>query len=282
MAKKEEASPEAETPGTSLAVPTANKSVVADVGGFGEFANGGLDNVGAADLLVPRLTILQDLSPQLKSTKTEYIEGAKPGDICDVGTGELFPNGIMFLPIFYRKDYLEWAPRKSGKGLIAIHSDPAILDQCSRDNEKNQPMLNGNLIAETAQMFGLNLSADGRKSFIPMASTQLKKSRKWLTLATGEKLAREDGSTFTPPLFYRAYLLTTAQESNSEGDWFGWKVERGPTLPELQEHGFDWQGMKQESVDFLNSLVEGKADIDKSQMDDGGAPIIDNEEGGKM
>ena len=131
--------------------------VVAD--DFADHAGGGLENVGAGDLLVPRLAILQDLSPQLKKSKTEFIEGAKVGDICDVGTGELFPEGIMFLPVYYRKDYLEWAPRASGKGLVNIHADPAILDQCSR-NEKNQPILeNGNLIAETAQMFGLNLSA---------------------------------------------------------------------------------------------------------------------------
>jgi hypothetical protein len=231
----------------------------------------GLENVGASDLLVPRLAILQALSPQISKKKAEYIEGAKIGDICDVGTGEIFEDGVLFLPVFYRKDYLEWAPRASGQGLVNIHSDPAILDETTR-NEKRQPVLaNGNYIAETAQFFGLNLTADNRKCFLPMASTQLKKARKWLTLATGEKLTRDDGSTYTPKLFYRSYMLTTAEESNAEGDWAGWKVDRGLTLPELEEEGFDWRALKADCEGFLETLVKGSVSGDVASMQPGGS-----------
>ena len=243
---------------------------VGKAGDFSAHAGSGLENVGAADLLVPRLAIMQSLSPQMKPKTADYIEGANLGDICDVGARELFKDGILFVPIFYRKDYLEWAPRKSGEGLKKIHSSPSILDECTR-NDRNQPVLpNGNYIAETAQFFGLNLSADGRKSFIPMASTQLKKARGWLTMATGEKLEREDGSVFTPPLFYRCYKLTTGEESNSEGTWAGWKIERGPSLPELggKPWSMNWESIKQESVEFLASLKSGEANVDASQLDD--------------
>jgi len=237
---------------------------------FDQHAGEGFENVGASDLLVPRLAILQALSPQLKKGKPEFIEGATLGTICDVGTGELFPEGVLFLPVYYRKDYIEWAPRASGKGLVDIHQDPSILDQCTRD-EKNKPIMpNGNYIAETAQMFGLNLTADWRKSFIPMASTQLKKSRKWLTLATGEKLERKDGSKFTPPLFYRSYQLGTAEESNAEGDWIGWVVERGMTVPELGAAGIgiDFAELKRVAVEFREALIKGEANVDASQMGD--------------
>lgn len=237
---------------------------------FGAHAGAGLENVGASDLLVPRLTILQALSPQISKKKAEYIEGAQIGSICDVGTGELYDDGVLFLPVYYRKDYLEWAPRASGQGLVNIHHDPAIMDRTTR-NEKRQPVLaNGNLIAETAQFFGLNLTADGRKCFLPMASTQLKKARKWLTLATGEKLQREDGTYFVPPLFYRCYHLTTAEESNGEGEWAGWKVDRGVTLPELGEEGFDWKEIKAEAEAFLVSLQKGEAKGDVSSLNESG------------
>jgi hypothetical protein len=233
---------------------------------FSDNAGAGMENVTANDLLVPRLAILQALSPQISKKKAEYIEGAEIGNICDVGTGEIFEDGVLFLPVFYRKDYLEWAPRASGQGLVNIHSDPAILDETTR-NEKKQPVLaNGNYIAETAQFFGLNLTADNRKCFLPMASTQLKKARKWLTLATGEKLTRDDGSTFTPPLFYRAYHLTTAEESNAEGEWAGWKVDRGLTLPELEAEGFDWHALKADCEGFLETLVKGTVSGDVSSM----------------
>jgi hypothetical protein len=236
---------------------------------FGAHAGDGLENVTASDMLVPRLTILQGLSPQVKRGKAEYIEGAQEGDICDVGTGELFKGGVLFLPVYYRKDYLEWAPRSSGGGLVNIHSDPSILDECTR-NEKKQPILpNGNLIAETAQFFGFNLSTpDRRRCFIPMASTQLKKARKWITLATSEKLKRSDGSEYTPPLFFRTYDLTTANEENAQGSWSGWVINRGPALPELAI-GVNWQQLGQDALSFREVLASGdmKGDVSTLQTE---------------
>jgi hypothetical protein len=229
-------------------------------------AGAGLDNVTASDMLVPRLTILQSLSPQLTKKDSAYIEDAEVGDICDVGTGQLFKGSILFLPVYYRKDYLEWAPRSSGGGLVNIHSDPAILDQTTR-NDKKQPILpNGNLIAETAQFFGFNLSANRQMCFIPMASTQLKKARKWITMAAGEKLRRKDGSEFTAPLFYRAYELGTAEESNAQGEWAAWTVDRGPALNEMDFNGTPWQTVAQQAADFRLSVMAGEARGDVSDM----------------
>lgn len=228
---------------------------------FGAYAGAGMEEVRSDDLLVPRIAILQGLSPQIKKQKAEYIQGAEEGHIADLGTGELFPDGVWFLPVHYRKDYLEWAPRDTGKGLVAVHSDPAILDQCTRDDRNRLTLPNGNYIAETAQFFGLNLSAGRRMCFIPMGSTQLKKARRWNTLAMGEKLKRSDGTEFTAPLFYRTYNLTTAAESNNDGDWFGWVIARGLALPEIseEEHGMDWRSIKAEALAFRESLAKGAA-----------------------
>ena len=250
-------------------VPAASKGntevAVAD-DFFQSNAGAGLDNVTASDMLVPRLTLLQSLSPQLKKRDAAYIEGAEVGNICDVGTGQLFPDGVLFLPVYYRKDYLEWAPRASGGGLVAIHSDASVLDRTTR-NDKNQPLLdNGNLIQETAQFFGFNLSAGRQMCFIPMASTQLKKARKWVTLAAGEKLRRADGSEFTAPLFYRTYELTSAEESNAQGEWAGWKVERGPALPDMDFDGVLWQAIAQQAADFRLQIMAGEARGDVSDM----------------
>lgn len=237
---------------------------------FEGFDGAGLENVERSDLLIPRLTILQQLSPQLNSKKVEFIEGGKVGDICDVGMGELFPDGLVFLPVYWRKDYLEWAPRSTGKGLVNIHPDDSILAETTPD-EKGRPFLaSGNLVVETAQFFGYNVTAGMRPCFIPMASTQLKKSRKWLTLASGEKLKRGDGSEFTAPLFYRTYMLTTAEESNNEGEWSGWKVERGQTLRETCDAlGVDFTSTMTTVRDFYEMLVKGEAKADPTQYDDG-------------
>lgn len=222
-------------------------------------AGAGLEGVGASDLIIPRLAILQALSPQLVKKDAAYIAGAEVGMIADVGTGEIYPDGVLFLPVLYRKQWLQWAPRKSGKGLVAIHDDDSILNECEY-NEKKQPILpNGDYIAETAQFFGLNLSAENRKCFIPMASTQLKKARKWLTLATSEKIEGANGK-FTPPLYYRSYCLTSAEEGNSEGDWMGWVIDRDKSIPEME----DGREVYEIAKDFLATLREGSARADLS------------------
>lgn len=267
----------ASTPKNEL-VPAGQGGALAAADDFFQSnAGAGLDNVTAADMLVPRLTLLQSLSPQLKPRDAAFIEGAQLGNICDVGTGEVFPEGVHFLPVYYRKDYLEWAPRSSGGGLKGTHG-PEILDQTTR-NERNQPILpNGNLIQETAQFYGFNLSAGRRMCFLPMASTQLKKARKWITLAAGEKLKRGDGSEFVAPLFYRTYFLNSADESNAQGDWSGWTIERGPALPELDLDGVPWQQIAQEAADFRMSIMGGEARGDVSDMNSD----INNSDDGAM
>ena len=236
--------------------------------GFEEFAGAGMEKVNSSDLLVPRLTIVQELSPQRKKGKPEFNPDAEVGDIVEVGTGTLFKSGVLFLPVHYEKQWLEWAPRSTGKGLLGVHENDEITRTC-RLNEKRQPVTSeGNFIIETAQWFGINLSSGRTRCFLPMASTQLKHSRKWMLLATGERLKRGDGSEFAAPLFYRSYSLTTAHESNNEGDWASWKIERSAALPEMEEMlGVPWQTVKEEAVKFRESLLAGTVKGDVSSME---------------
>jgi hypothetical protein len=235
---------------------------------FEDYAGAGLENVTSDDILIPRLGILQALSPQLNKKKAEYIEGGNIGDIADVSSGILYEPPIEFLPVKFSKAYIEWAPRESDKGLIAIHTDKSIYDECEQ-NEDGQWMKGENIVLETAQFFGLNLSAGNQKCFIAMAATQLKHSRKWLTLSMSDKEKRADGSDFTPPLFYRTYKIDTAEESNNKGDWSAWKIERGV---KLSEHPEGAQLFK-EAVEFLKQLDDGtaKADHSDGEVDTGGS-----------
>ena len=228
---------------------------------FEDFAGAGMENVTSADLLVPRLGILQALSPELNKKKTEFIAGTSIGDIADLGTGEIMPNPLIFLPVFFKKIWIEWAPRDSGRGLVAIHLRDSCLDETTV-NERNQPItVEGNYIAETHQFFGLNLSADRRRSYVSFASTQIKKARKLNVLATSIRLKRGDGTEYVPPLFYSSYNLGTAEESNSSGDWSGWTVNRGTRL----EHLEDWRYIFDDAKDFYAMLIKGEAVADISQ-----------------
>lgn len=246
----------------SVPAPMKPARMPASIGAF-DTHDTGFENVTARDLLIPRLTILQGLSPQVTRGQPEYDDEAKVGDVYDIGLGERFPDGVLFIPAHYLKQYLEWAPRESGQGLVAIHDSPDILAECEADAGR-MILPNGNYVVETAQLYGLNVTAEYRRSFIPMSSTQLKKARRLLTLATSEKLDRADGSQFTPPLYYRAYSLTTVPETNKKGNWMGWKVERGPSLPELEPDA--WQNILDDIKSFRESIVAGTVRGDVSSL----------------
>jgi hypothetical protein len=225
---------------------------------FAADAGAGLENVTARDVTIPRLTILQALSPQLDRNSALYIPDARAGDICDVSTGETFPEPLVVVPAYFQRVWLEWAPKNSGKGLIAIHQSDAILAGTSDQGKRRNVLPNGNSIQETAQFYVLNLSAGMRRSFIGLASTQLKKARKWLTLATSERLTDKHGETFVPPLYFRTYNLSVISESNAEGSWSGWRIERGVAITDLA----NYKHLLAEARAFRSSIIAGEAKAD--------------------
>jgi hypothetical protein len=238
----------------------------------------GLENVTADDLLIPRLTILQKLSPQVDETKPLFDPKARVGMIYDVGLQQGFGNQLHILPVHFVKQWLEWGSRKSGKGLVAIHSSKDILGKTKRD-EKNRPMMeNGNYIAETAQFYCLNLDAKNRRSFLPMASTQLKRAKRLITLSTQEKLIglREDGSEFEfpAPLYYRTYKLGTMVDANAEGSWISWTVDSDISIDELP----DVDNLMEEVKDFRAALTKGDIRGDISSLVEETGKTIDHEE----
>lgn len=248
----------------AVAQPSANLPATADDIDSFDGLTTGLENLNQNDLLIPRLSIIQGLSPQMTRTKAEYDPNAKPGDIYDVALGERFGEGIDFIFVHYQKQWLQWAPRTSGKGLQAIHSTAEILEKTKPD-ERNRPILpNGDYISETAQLYGLNVSGGFRKSFIAMAVTQLKKARQMLTLATTEKLTRKDGTEFTPPIYYRSYHLSAVPESNNEGDWMGWKMERSKAMTDFT----NWKDLLENVKNFQAALIAGEAKADLSSLND--------------
>lgn len=206
--------------GTELANPSV----------FMDDAGSGLENITADDLTIPRLKILQALSPEVNKRDGKYIEGAEAGDIVNTVTGRIYnePCGwVEVLPVAYRKFYLEWQPRESGGGLVQQHTDAEILSKTTKDRTGADVLANGNYIQTSATHFCIVV--DDANSYyqvmIPMAGTQLKKSRNWNSVMATLKVKSSDGRVFTPPTFSHKYKLSTVQESNDRGNWFGWNIE---------------------------------------------------------
>lgn len=227
-----------------------------------QHAGEGLDTIGVDDLLIPRLVILQGLSPQVAQGRPEFDPNARVGQIYDVGMRETFPDGIEVVVAHYTRVWNEWHPRGAAqRGIVRRHLTPAIMSN-TRPGENNQPTLpNGNVITETMEFYVLNLTAQARKSFIPMSVTQLREGKRITTYIQSEEVDDGEGGTYKPPMYYRSFKLGTVPTSNAKGTWMLWKVERGTPLHEMPN------GAKlfNEVRSFREAIVAGHARGDMSE-----------------
>ena len=202
---------------TDIAVPSA----------FIDDAGSGLENIGAEDVTIPRLKILQALSPEVNKHDGKYVDGAASGDIINTVSSTLYndDNPLVVLPVAYKRLFLEWTPRESGGGLVAQHEDPEILSKTTKNDMYQDVLENGNYIQTSATHFVLVINKDGGydTAMISMAGTQLKRSRTWNSMMASVKMKQGD-KVFTPPSFSHKYTLSCVQESNDRGTWFGWGI----------------------------------------------------------
>ena len=195
-------------------------------------ANQGAQNIAQDDLALPFLKVLGQLSPEINSRDAKYIKGAQPGMILNTVTGDYYDGekGINVLPVFYKRQYIEWQDRGESMGApVAIHEvNSDLLSKVTRDKSNKDRLPNGNYLENTASHFVVLLGKTPTTALISMKATQLKVSRKWNSIMMGIKMQGKNG-LFTPPTYSHIYKLKTVQMSNDKGTWFGWDVSKvGP------------------------------------------------------
>lgn len=196
---------------------------------FSEDAGGGFEEADASAYAIPFISILQSNSPQVKKSEPAYIKGAEEGDFYNNVSGEVLKAPLVVVPCLYQRVFNEWKQRTSGGGFAGAHRPSEALSFNTSKNDKGQDVLaNGNILRDTRNHFCLVRYPDGklRPAVLSFASTQLKKSRKWMTLM--EQLKGENPETkamFTLPMFAAEYSCEPVAESNDQGSWMGWEIK---------------------------------------------------------
>lgn len=207
--------------------------------------DGGDLGFAADDLVIPFCRILQQLSPQLNSRNSLYIRDAEQGDFCVTATQELIKgdedHGMLVIPVSHTHSYTEWVPRETGGGLVKDYgADDSILQHTTRDSRNRETLANGNLI-KFSHMYYAYICPIGAEDaqwtnvVLDFSSTQLKKARGWNTRMSGLSLKNKAGKRFTPPKFYMSWKFTTVPESNDQGDWMGFKIEKNAPVFDLPD-----------------------------------------------
>ena len=194
-------------------------------------AGQGIANIKQEDLALPFLKVLGQLSPEVNTRDAKYVKGAQPGMIINTVTAELFDGekGIEVLPVYYKRQYIEWQDRGESKGApVHIYDAGDDIPKTTRDKSFKDRLANGNYLENTVSHFVVLLGKTPTTALISMKATQLKISRKWNSMMMGIKMQGKNG-LFTPPTYSHIYKLKTVQQSNDKGTWFGWDVSKvGP------------------------------------------------------
>lgn len=191
----------------------------------------GSENVTMQDMVIPRLSIIQSLSPQRMKQNPEYIPGAEEGMIFNTVTRKLYTPPIVIVPCFFRKEVVLWKKRLAGGGfkgafktteeavsVMNTMPDKFVLDKDGKTQIEAYEAL------DTAHQFVLIVEDNGSVSeaVLSLVKTGLTFSRKFnsmIELGGGDR-------------FSRAYKLGTSFTKNEKGEFFAWKIEPVGFVPE--------------------------------------------------
>lgn len=213
------------------AMTTADKAALELASDFEAFAGSGFEEADADSFILPYLTVLQKGSPEVDSDDGAYIEGAKAGQFINTATKTLFDE-VEVVPVHYSRAFVNWKERTEGGGFLGSYSpnDP-IVEQADRDDTGKYRLEDGSYLADTRYHFILIVDADGdvEPAILGLSSTQIKKSRQWMSVMKNLKITRPDGTKFPAPMFSHSYKVTSVGEANDKGSWKGYKIDlNGP------------------------------------------------------
>ncbi len=210
-----------------------------DTSMFEADASAGIQNVSNEDMALPFLKIVSGLDGIL-----DERDDVRKGDIVNTVTGEVYKgkDGIKVIPCAYQRKFIRWQPRGTGIAApVMIHepNDPN-LPKTNRDPNDNKEYVDdgsGDYVEQTAQWYVKVINPEGgmTNALIAMKSTQLKKSRKWMSMIMSREMNGENGP-FTPPMFSHIYLLKTVSEENSKGSWHGWEMSLDGPISEKHQY----------------------------------------------
>ena len=205
---------------------------------FAADAGLGMEGADKSSFAIPFITMLQGLSPQL-----ETVDGAKPGLFINTITNELYSE-VLVVPCAYQRRFLRWAPRSSGGGYkgefnpIEVETGTLpglkqiqgaylmdVPEGAPAFDPKGLPLYDH--LSDTRNHFVLAKNASGgwQPALISLSSTQIRKSKRWMSLIQGVEM-EANGRRFNPPSFSSVYALKPVKEENAKGSWWGIEIGR--------------------------------------------------------
>lgn len=203
----------------------------------------GNENVDSAALSVPKLDIIQNMSPQKQKSSPKYIEGATEGKLYDSLSNELYDQ-VFVVNLMFEMQYAVFVKRDLGGGLEGTFTSQAEAADHITSNGLDP---NRYQIVETAIHKCLMLDENGNPKqpvILYMSSSKLRVSQDWNT----QIALKNQGAD----RFATVWTLSAVEETNKKGQpYHNFKVEfAGFAGEELYEEAKkNYFGMKGQAAD---------------------------------
>lgn len=229
MAKKPKVEEKEPEPSTELVTTMPQELVMTD-----ELAKELMANEGAGistkseDNLIPIVTLLQDLSPQVKERNPEYVPGAKAGDFLIKGLGLLMTadTGFRFQPCFFKTAVNEWVPRNEGggggAGFVASYDvmPPGAVQVLNDKGKKVWRSAEGNDLVDTRYHSGfLEFESLRIPAVLAFSSTGHNVSKGWM-MQMNNDFYPINGVMRKPPSWFRSYQVKSRLKQKNSQEWF--------------------------------------------------------------
>lgn len=210
-----------------------------------EFQDLGNENVTRNDMTVPRLAVLQALSPECTPGDQKFIEDARPGMILNTLTGEIMKE-VKVVNCYFVMEYAVFKRRTEGGGFRGVfHTKEEAVSFVNGHEECDKLE-----IIEQAVHYCLLLNGENQvasEAAVVMQSTKLKASRQWNGLIEMAK----------GPRFAGIWKLGTVPEKNAKGSYFNFKVG-GPL-------GYTPVSIVPAAVGLYKAVSSGAKSVDREQ-----------------
>ena len=143
----------------------------------------GNENVSTQHLQTPRVKLLQQMNSEVDENHDAYVEGAKPGDLLNTVTNEIYGKEIYVINVHFTEDFVVWRKREKGGGLVASCASKADADEIISTQEGSPDdfeiiQTQSHLLIRKDEKTG---EINSTPFLMDFASSKLRVSREWNT-----------------------------------------------------------------------------------------------------
>lgn len=189
----------------------------------------GRENVDQTDLVLPRIKLLQPLSPEVQEAN-EGDAKVEAGHLFNTLTQQDYGPSIIFIPVIHFKSRIYWRNREEGGGIqcaaqngvnpVATSEDTfaKVCTECTLPNWKNDAEIGEDKAPKCTIYYNFAIIIDGETNPIAlsMERTKVKTAKKLLSLIT---------YTGNLDMFAKKYKIGVTKEKNKRGTWYNYTIE---------------------------------------------------------